>query len=1009
MKRIFKTVITLILALMFVISAIQVGATSSAKLSTNKTEYEVGDDILVTATGSGKDWVAIYENGVVPGGNPVSIYWYYVADGEHTSGETYRIQDYHPERPGFKYTNGLPEGKYVVYLFENDSYNVVTSIEITVGKVEEAALSTNKTVYAEGESIMVTASGSGLDWVGVYEKDIIPDGDPGSIYWYYVNKDGYTSGETYCVQEDTIVGRPDTDHNYNVAKGLPAGEYDIYLLLNDGYTSAAKITITVVGVSSDNLTTDKKQYLQDEDIYVTATGMPGQKVGIYKANEPDGSLPIYEYELSEATNGVPFKIQSGVVKREEDAKLLAGSYKICLISVDATVEATVYIEISLKPYDDVLPEEENKEQIGENGLLKTDKIQYKAGEAIMVTATVTEQQANELAWVGIVPKGITVSSGGAVSSYWYYVNDPRYGAENGAPFNIFNGDGSNSQYQASYYPIRDGYYDIYLFAKNGYEVLDKVTVSIYYPVIDVETDISLEKTTFEEGEAIYVTASSSKSNAWVGVFESTAAVASEKLIHWYWVSNSNGIAVNIIPSIISAGKALPAGEYKIILFNDDGFTNYEKTITFEVVPADLSSTTYDFTVNGNEFESENVINVSQGETIIVNPTVVGKVGYSWVGVYNGQYSSDFDFSQTASTKFKYVRDINGLDWNISDHLAVGINTVVLFADYGYDKVMKVVYINVKDENVVSEIIVVEPTCESAGLKHIVYKDGSEEDVLIFPLGHKMIETSFDEPTPDQLGGIIKTCENCGHVDATESKKFDISNTDITVENTVYSGEKATPKVTVLYNGTELIENTHFEIECFDAVNAGTAVVKIFGIGNCTGEVSKTFTIERKQIVPSVELSKTEFVYNGKNQKPVVTILNKGVTDYTVFYPSKMKNVGTYTIDVELNGNYSGTSTVTYKIIPKSTTIKTLKGLKKSITVKWAKKTVQTTGYQIIISTNKNFKNAKKYDIKSSKTDYKKIKKLKSDKKYFVKIRTYKTVGKTKYYSNWSKSKSIRTK
>ena len=82
--------------------------------------------------------------------------------------------------------------------------------------------------------------------------------------------------------------------------------------------------------------------------------------------------------------------------------------------------------------------------------------------------------------------------------------------------------------------------------------------------------------------------------------------------------------------------------------------------------------------------------------------------------------------------------------------------------------------------------------------------------------------------------------------------------------------------------------------------------------------------------------------------------------------------------------------------------------KKSITLKIKKQAIQTTGYQITYSQNKNFKNSKTIKIKNTKTKAT-IKKLKSNKRYYIKVRTYKiTQGKT-YYSTWSKTKSIVVK
>ena len=61
------------------------------------------------------------------------------------------------------------------------------------------------------------------------------------------------------------------------------------------------------------------------------------------------------------------------------------------------------------------------------------------------------------------------------------------------------------------------------------------------------------------------------------------------------------------------------------------------------------------------------------------------------------------------------------------------------------------------------------------------------------------------------------------------------------------------------------------------------------------------------------------------------------------------------------------------------------------------------------SLKKNFKGAKTITIKGTKTVSKKVSKLKAKKKYYVRIRTFRTVNKVKYYSSWSKAKAIKTK
>ena len=102
--------------------------------------------------------------------------------------------------------------------------------------------------------------------------------------------------------------------------------------------------------------------------------------------------------------------------------------------------------------------------------------------------------------------------------------------------------------------------------------------------------------------------------------------------------------------------------------------------------------------------------------------------------------------------------------------------------------------------------------------------------------------------------------------------------------------------------------------------------------------------------------------------------------------------------------------MTFKINPKGTSIsKATSPKKKQLKVTWKKQTTQTTGYQIQYSTSSKFKNAKTVTVKKNKTTKTTVKKLKAKKKYYVRIRTYKTVGKKKYCSSWSKAKAVKTK
>ena len=170
---------------------------------------------------------------------------------------------------------------------------------------------------------------------------------------------------------------------------------------------------------------------------------------------------------------------------------------------------------------------------------------------------------------------------------------------------------------------------------------------------------------------------------------------------------------------------------------------------------------------------------------------------------------------------------------------------------------------------------------------------------------------------------------------------------------------------------------------------------------------------------NIKLNKTAYTYNGKVQRPSVIVKDskgkalKYGTDYTVTYPKGMKNVGKYTVKVTLKGNYSGSKSMTYNINPKGTSVSKVTAAKKGFKVTWKKQATQTTGYQVQYSTSSKFKNAKTVTISKNKTTSKSVSKLSAKKKYYVRVRTYKTVkvnGKNvKLYSGWSKAKSVTTK
>lgn len=237
-----------------------------------------------------------------------------------------------------------------------------------------------------------------------------------------------------------------------------------------------------------------------------------------------------------------------------------------------------------------------------------------------------------------------------------------------------------------------------------------------------------------------------------------------------------------------------------------------------------------------------------------------------------------------------------------------------------------------------------------------------------------------------------------------------------IANATYTGKPITPEVVVTVDGNVLTKDVDYTVNYSNNTNAGTAKVTIKGVvGKYDGNVEKTFTIAVKKVKPAITLAKTAYAYSGKVIKPAVTVkagstkltLNK---DYEVSYASGRKNVGTYKVVVKLKGNYSGNNSTSFKIIPKGTALVSLTPGSKKMTVKWKKQATQTTGYQIQVATDNKFtKNKKTVTVAGASKTSANVTGLLGGKKYYARIRTYRTVKNVKYYSSWSAMKATNVK
>lgn len=181
----------------------------------------------------------------------------------------------------------------------------------------------------------------------------------------------------------------------------------------------------------------------------------------------------------------------------------------------------------------------------------------------------------------------------------------------------------------------------------------------------------------------------------------------------------------------------------------------------------------------------------------------------------------------------------------------------------------------------------------------------------------------------------------------------------------------------------------------------------------------TYTSTKEVVIPKVAdvtLSKTEYNYTGKLKTPKVTVKDTAgkvidSSNYTLEYVDN-KNVGEASVTVNFNGSvYTGAITKEFTISPRSTKIAKVTSAKKGFEVTWTKRSAQVSGYQVRYSTSAKFTTGttKTISISKKSTTAQELTGLKSKKKYYVQVRTYKTVDGTIYYSEWSDAVAVKTK
>ena len=258
----------------------------------------------------------------------------------------------------------------------------------------------------------------------------------------------------------------------------------------------------------------------------------------------------------------------------------------------------------------------------------------------------------------------------------------------------------------------------------------------------------------------------------------------------------------------------------------------------------------------------------------------------------------------------------------------------------------------------------------------------------------------------------------GNYTGAYKQDFEISKADIAdckvslaANSMKYDGTEKKPEIFLKNGSIYLKEDVDYSVYYTNNRNPGTAMVYIMGIGNYEGYVSTTFTITDNTLQRPSETVPSPIP--GGNSTQVFEWIPKEDNQTEKANPTANQSQTGSSSQTEGSSSTTKPDTITVQPATSGKTPAVPSGLslkskaKGKVIVSW-KKVKNITSYQVQYSNNKNMKKAKTITVKKTAKSTV-IKNLKRKKNCYVRIRTIRKKGKKKYYSKWSKIKSVKVK
>ena len=453
------------------------------------------------------------------------------------------------------------------------------------------------------------------------------------------------------------------------------------------------------------------------------------------------------------------------------------------------------------------------------------------------------------------------------------------------------------------------------------------------------------------------------------------------------------------------------GSTDLCVFNTDGFNKFDVTL----------DTVDESQLNSNGQTKLNVLVENNGTENIksIDFAITDSLGYSQsvnktVDIPSGDYDVvelDYVPSTSGETFERRTVTVNATSGDASADTQLEVGNADLSVD-------DITLEKLGTENVITAQIHNIGTVEAKNV-NVVFKNGENEvytsnvDTLL-PLQTNIVQfnISDDELTYEEEGGAVITASvtsdsnevNIGDNNSSvliEKHIHDWSEWTVETEPTCVDKGKKTRVCNTCTKQEEAVisptgKHTYSKQVVLPTYDEQGYTIYTCEVCNYTYKGDITDKLERPAEKPTVK----------PTEKPTAAPTNPPASNSGL--PSVAPSTSTITPNPSPTPN---SATTAPKIVAKSksASIKKVKAAKKAVSVQW-KKVGGVKGYQVQVATDKKFKkNKKAVTIKKQKTTKTTVKKLKAKKKYYVRIRTYKTVNGKKVYSSWSKVKSVKTK